>query len=361
MKPYTQNHPGKMNRTLLIILTLLSCFGNACRKDLPMEIVVAKKVMVSTVAGDGNFGFSDGPALESRLKFPFDVVVNAGGDLYIADGYNHRIRKLSGGVLSSFAGSATRDTVNGNGSAAGFTLPICLTIDNNGNIYTLDADDGRIRKITPSADVSTYAGNTDFGFKDGNASTALFGQGFGILTDLAGNIFMTDAVNHRVREITRTGQVLTIAGNDSAGFENGKGILASFNFPEGIAMDKEGNLFVADLNRIRKITPAGDVTTFAGSGISGFADGAPAVAMFSDLKDMVADASGNLFVADENRIRKIAPDGFVTTIAGGEGGFADGDADSARFSLPEGLGIDREGNIYVADSNNHRIRKISFQ
>jgi sugar lactone lactonase YvrE len=185
----------------------------------------------------------------------------------------------------------------------------------------------------------------------------------GIVADPEGNIYVSDYNNQRIRKIRVPGQVTTVAGNGTIGFKNGIRETAQFNFPGGIAIDKQGNLYVADgLNsRIRKITPGGQVSTFAGSGISGQADGDAAVAQFIYINDIVIDNKGNLYVTDDNRIRKISPQGVVSTIAGSIAGYADGDGLSAQFNEPTGLGIDAQGNIYVADTSNNRIRKISFK
>ena len=170
--------------------------------------------------------------------------------------------------------------------------------------------------------------------------------------------------NNRIRKISATGRVNTIAGSNIAGFINGNGAAAQFSFPGGIAIDGQENLYVVDRGnfRIRKITPAGDVSTFAGSGTQGNADGNADVAQFNhDMHDIVIDKQGNLYIADNNRIRRVTPQGIVSTIAGSTFGFKDGDGDSAKFNFPNGLAIDAAGNIYVADLNNNRIRKISFE
>ncbi|HZZ75637.1 MAG TPA: hypothetical protein VFE04_06885, partial [Puia sp.] len=159
------------------------------------------------------------------------------------------------------------------------------------------------------------------------------------------------------------GQVSTYAGMEAEGFTNGNSGNAQFRYPAAIAFDKPGNLFVADGGNfcIRKITTDGMVSTFAGSGTGGTADGDPVTAQFYAINDMVADNKGNLYVADDNRIRRIAPDGTVSTIAGDSAGYQDGEGSAARFHGIGGLGIDASGNLYVADIANNRIRKVSFQ
>jgi hypothetical protein len=254
-----------------------------------------------------------------------------------------------------------QDTVNGNGAAAGFGIPSRLAMDATGNIYTLDVVDSRVRKISPAGDVSTYAGIIAKGFADGQGSAAKFDQSFGIVSDADGNIYIGDSGNKRIRKINTNAQVSTIAGTGIEGIKDGNRNTAQFFFPEGVVIDKQGNLFVADVNRIRKITPAGIVSTFAGSQLSGPEDGPPGIGRFTLIEDIAIDEHNNLFASDDNLIRKISPDGVVSTIAGSTAGYKDGEGASAKFNVPEGLGIDRQGNIYVADINNHRIRKITFE
>jgi len=199
---------------------------------------------------------------------------------------------------------------------------------------------------------------------DGRADVAQFKPGSGIVADAQGNVYVADALNNRIRKISVTGDVTTIAGDGTSGFKDGNGTNAKFNFPAAVAIDNYGNLYVTDAFnfRIRKITPTGDVTTFAGNGQDGTVDGPGTNAEFTDnLNDLTTDANGNVYVEDGALIRKISADGIVTTIAGSVIGFKDGDGLSAKFNLPIGITVDGSGNIFVADVNNNRIRKISFQ
>ncbi|MEO5564935.1 MAG: hypothetical protein ABIR18_15920, partial [Chitinophagaceae bacterium] len=219
-------------------------------------------------------------------------------------------------------------------------------------------------KITETGEVSTYAGTAINGFTNGNADAAQFHPGNYIASDAQGNVFVSDSRNNCIRKVSAAGQVTTIAGNSMFGFNNGAPETAQFAAPGGITMDKQGNLFVVDRGnfRIRKVTAAGFVSTVAGSGIQGDKDGNAAEAQFTgDLRDIVVDGKGNLYVSDFNRIRKITPQGVVSTIAGSTEGFLDGDGPLAQFNFPNGLSIDAQGNIYVADLSNNRIRKISFE
>ena len=320
-----------------------------------------KKIIVSTVAGDGTAGFHDGPALTAKFKSPLDVAVSADGTIYVADGFNSCIRKIKYGQVTTFAGNGSANISNGNSTAARFKIPTRLTLDVAGNIYTLDAADPRLRKITPAADVSTYAGTNTFGFRDGDASIAHFGQSFGIVADIRGNIYIADSQNNNIRRINIAGQVTTIAGTGVQGFMNGGIETALFYFVKGIVIDKGGNLFVSDYNRVRKISTDGIVSTFAGSSMTGYTDGKVRTARFSQIEAMVMNEQGDIYLTEGNRIRKISSRGIVSTVAGSTAGYQDGDAASAKFNQPKGLGIDKQGNIYVADDHNNRIRKISFE
>jgi sugar lactone lactonase YvrE len=352
---------------LLVVVTITA--GTNCKKDAqeptpPAQPPAEKKVVVTTIAGDGTKDFLDGPALSAKFKVPFDVAVGSGGIIYVSDAGNRRIREIRNGQVSTFAGNGNNGIVNAIGNLAQFKAPYLIALDAIGNLFTLDISDSRIRKISPSADVSTYAGTATPGFADGAVATAQFkaSEG-GIVADPEGNIYVSDYNNQRIRKISISGQVTTIAGNGESGFNNGNGETAQFNFPGGIAFDKQGNLYVTDgLNsQVRKITPGRQVSTFAGSNIQGHADGVGAAAQFIYISDIVIDDKGNLYVTDDHRIRKITPQGVVSTIAGSSAGYADGDGISAQFNEPTGLGIDAQGNIYVADTFNSRIRKISFK
>jgi len=342
-----------------IILTI----GNSCKKETTRnKPVKEKKWIVTTIAGNGTTSFANGPAASAGFHFPDDVAVGTDGTIYVTDIQNHSIRKIANGQVSTFAGGVF-GIANGNGEAAEFKFPLHISMDANGNIYTTDVGDARIRKINPGADVSIFAGEEEQGFADGDADTARFGEEAGIAADTDGNIFVADAQNNRIRKISASGKVTTVAGNGIAGFRDGPGTTAQFNFPTGIAIDTQGNLFVADGSnyRIRKITPDGIVSTIAGGDKEGSMDGGAGTALFEYPNDIAIDGAGNLFVLDMSRVRKISADGIVSTIAGSADGYADGEGALAKFYTPDGIGIDQQGNIYVADTNNNRIRKISFE
>ena len=354
--------PNSGAKRVLMAFIMLA-LGMGCAKQMPEQNPQPEqKWLVSTVAGDGIASFTNGPAASANFHFPFDVVVNAEGVIYVTDVQNHCIRKIAEGEVSTFAGGVF-GIQSGTGLSAQFKYPFSITMDAAGNIYTTDVSDSRIRKINTAAEVTTYAGIGEEGFADGDADSARFGDEASITADALGNVYVADPQNNRIRKITSSGKVITIAGSGTAGFREGIGGMAQFNFPEGIALDKMGNIYVADAAnyRIRKITPAGLVTTYAGSDKPGFVDGMAGAARFNYPTDIVTDNMGNLYVLDVDRIREISPDGVVSTIAGNGNGFMDGDGGVAKFFTPAGMGIDARGNIYIADTDNNRIRKMSLE
>jgi len=262
-------------------------------------------------------------------------------------------------LVSTLAGSVQGDR-DGTGTEAKFNVPARGVLDAQGNLYITDFGNHKIKKISPSGVVTTFAGSTQ-GFADGPSTSAKFTNPLGIVMDELGNIFVADNINHRIRRITPSGEVSTIAGSEQ-GFADGIGGAAQFSFPSGLAIDNENNLYVADAgnNAIRKIDPRGHVTSLTG-GIEGSEDGDLTNAKFNNPKGIVFDKEFNLYVADEENhsIRKITPDGNVTTIAGGTKGLQNGSLAEAQFDQPTGLSFDSRGNLYVADFVNDGIRKIS--
>ncbi len=354
-----------MREILAPVALALLCLTIGCQKPTvnPENPSIPKKWKVTTVAGSGTSSFINGPASGAAFRFPEDVVVANDGSIVITDVLNGVLRRLASGEVSTFAGSGDFGIVNGGATQARFKSPYSLAIDGNGNIYSSDDNDPRIRKITPSGEVSTFAGTDVAGFAEGNASDAQFRPGSYLATNPSGDLIVSDGINNRIRKISG-GQVSTIAGSGTAEFKEGNGTEAAFSFPGGIVIDRQGNIFVADRGnfRIRKITPAGIVSTLAGSGIQGNKDGNPGEAQFTqDMRDLVVDPDGNLYLTDLDRIRKITPQGVVSTIAGSDAGFAEGDGTDAKFNYPNGMSINSRGDIFIADLNNNRIRKLSLE
>jgi sugar lactone lactonase YvrE len=365
MKLTKRNHPVQHFLSLILAFALLTgceTTTGAGTQDAQDSGGMPKTVMVSTFAG-GEEGSADGKGDDAKFSRPFGIANDAAGNLYVADTWNHRIRKITpAGVVSTLAGGE-RGFADGSGSIAKFSGAFGIASDAAGNLYVADIDNHRIRKITPAGVVSTIAGSKE-GFADGIGSDAKFYGPAGIASDATGNLYVTEFGSHRIRKITSAGVVSTLAGSEK-GFADGIGSDAKFYAPFAITSDAAGNFYVADSgnNRIRKITPAGVVSTFAGGGERGFTDGKGADAEFDRPSSIASDAAGNLYVADtsNHRIRKITPAGMVSTLAGGEEGFADGKGDDAKFSHPSGIVIDATGNLYVADVGNHRIRKIEIR
>jgi Bacterial Ig-like domain/Secretion system C-terminal sorting domain/NHL repeat len=318
---------------------------------------------VSTLAGSGTGGFADGTGTGAQFNNTWSVALDGSGNVYVADGYNNRIRKITAtGVVSTLAGSGTWGNADGTGSSAQFKNPSGVAVDASGTVYVAEWSGHRIRKITPEGLVSTLAGTGTAGFADGAGTGAQFNNPYGVAVDGSGTVYVADYNNDRIRKITPSGEVSTLAGS-TRGFLDDTGTAAQFSAPTGIAVDGSGTVYMSDQfnNRIRKITSTGVVSTLAGFGTVGFADGTGTVAQFAYPQGITVDGSGTVYVADKfnNRIRKITSAGVVSTLAGnGTAGFADGVGTVAQFNEPYGIAVDGSGTVYVADYGNNRIRKI---
>lgn len=436
-------------------------YGNTIRKITSAGVVTTLAGMTDVV------GDADGLGQHASFNYPQGIATDAAGNVYVADTGNSRIRKISpggavttltdaaggklvldrqpygvavdeagnvyatavivvymvttGGTLMEFAGSpVSSGSADGQGAGAAFARLHGLAFDRTGYLYAADAGNHNIRKLSTAGEVTTAAGvAAQTGNLDRNGAAARFGGAFGspygegppastagIAADSAGNLYVVDTGNYAVRKVTPGGDVTTLAGGfqsalgvatDSAGnvfvverfgtiskiapsgsvsalagatfttgSADGVGAAARFQFPSGAATDSAGNLYVTDTGNstVRKISPAGVVTTFAGrAGASGNADGTGSDARFTSPEGIATDSAGNVFVADvaECTIRKITPSGVVTTLAGAAGiaGSADGIGGAARFNGPRGLATDDKGNVYVADTYNHTIRKVA--
>ena len=289
---------------------------------------------VSTLAGAGNYASVDGTGTSASFYMPDDIVLDASGNMYVSDFGSNKIRKITpNGVVTTFAGSGVTGSANGNGVNASFNHPRGLAIDATGNVLVADRDNNVIRKITPSGDVTTYAGSGAWGSTNGASGSARFNSPNGVAVDASGNLFVTDGNNNLIRKIDTNGNVSSFA---------------SVANPFGIAIDAAGNLYVTerDNNLVRKIAPNGVVTTLAGTGVSGSADGPGLSASFNYPSGITVDASGNVYVADKsnNKIRKIAPNGEVTTVA--------------FVADVTGIAVDVSGVMYASTGRN-RIKKIS--
>jgi sugar lactone lactonase YvrE len=316
---------------------------------------------VATLAGAGRPGVEDGKSQAAAFSDPFGVAVDNRGNVIIADaGESNRIRRITPkGDVVVMAGS-DEGFKDGSPSEAQFNTPSAIAIDKDNNIVIADTSNNRIRKLTADGRVITVAGTGDAGFADGAASEAQFDGPIGVAVDKQGNIFVADAYNDRIRRISADGNVTTIAGAGSPGFSDAGAAEALFDTPCGVAVDEEGNVFVADTgNRaIRKITAQGEVITIAGNAQAS-ADGQSSEIGFSRPVGIVVTHDGFLYITDSGRgqIVRITPEGQSSVYAGAGAGYAEGR--KARFNGPAGIAIDREGNLYVADSQNYLIRIVS--
>jgi len=322
---------------------------------------IAYSTAVTTLAGSSQ-GLANDPGTAARFYNPSATAVDSSGIVYVADTENNCIRRItSAGLVTTFAGDGTPGAKDGSGSNAQFNSPSAITITSAGILFVSDAGNHRIRKITSTGIVSTFAGSTS-GFQDGIGTNAQFDSPQGIVVDSLGNVFVADANNHRIRIITPSGQVSTFAGQAASGITNDSGASARFNTPTGLAIDSSGNLYVADKNnhRIRKVTPQASVSTLAGS-TAGFTDNTGTAAQFSSPVGIAVDSTGTLYVADtgNHRIRTVSSSGVVTTFVGlSSSGNANGTPSQAQFSSPYSITVGTTGVFYVADYGNHRIRKI---
>lgn len=402
--------------------------------------------MVSTIAGNPPLGtdgtafgdFLDGPALQAEFSVPAGLAVDSKGDLFIADVFNNRIRELTpNGVVSTLAGNAlpsvpglpdgppgigsmitpngvailnattlvvadtgdmeirtidiptgTLKTLSGNPmldmnnfpiggfqdgdpTKAQFNSPTSAAVGPDGTVYVADTGNNRIRVVDPMGNATTFAGNDTPASQDGKGTVATFNSPDGIATDAQGNVYVADTGGDVIRKIAPDGTVKTLAGQADEGYQDGPAGQALLLLPEAVAVGPDGSVYIADSgnNRIRKMDPTGNVTTVAGTGTAGFADGPALTAEFDDPTDVALDASGKIYVADRanQRIRVIDTMGIVSTLAGNPsadamgnpmGDFANGPTTAAKFNRPRGLAVAPDGTVYVADSFNHRIRRI---
>jgi sugar lactone lactonase YvrE len=302
------------------------------------------------------------------------VAADSVGNLYVADTANNRIRKVAtNGVITTVAGNGSAAYAGDGGTATNASLyyPYGVAVDSAGNLFIADTYNNTIREVAGNGIISTVAGNGSGTYAgDGGAATnAGLYYPYGVAVDAAGNLFIADADNNVIRKVATNGIITTVAGNGAAGFsgDGGAAASASLNSPESVALDAVGNLYVADFNnqRVRKVATNGIITTVAGNGVNGYSgDGAAAAgASLAGPPGLALDAFGNLYIADEgnNRIRKVDTSGIITTVAGnGSGGYAGdgGAATSASLNYPTGVALDASGNLYIGDQANQCIRKV---
>jgi len=328
--------------------------------------------VITTVAGNGTIGYSgdNGPATGAQLRFPYGVALDSAGNLYISDTGNSRIRVVSNGVIATVAGNGTAGFSGDYGPPTGAQLnsPTGIALDAAGNLYIADSSNARVRSVSKGA-IITVAGNGTQGFSgdSGPATSAQLSSPTGIAVDSAGNLYIADTSNARVRMVSN-GMITTVAGNGTPGFsgDNGPATSAQLNAPGGIAVDAAGNLYIADTSnaRVRKVSN-GVISTVAGNGATGFSgDNGPATsAQLSSPTGIAVDSAGNIYIADTSNARvRVVSNGVISTVAGnGTPGFSgdQGPAVNAQLDSPSAVAVDAAANLYIADSANNRIRRVS--
>jgi sugar lactone lactonase YvrE len=332
---------------------------------------------ITTVAGNGSIGFSGngGQATSAALNYPGGVAVDTAGNLFIGDYENMRVRKVTpAGVISTYAGTGLPVGFSGDGglaTAAKFNGVADLAVDAAGNLYISDDFNNRVRKVTAATGIiTTVAGSTATTLGDGGPATAaqLSGPG-GLVVDASGNLYICDSLHNRVRMVTPSGTISTIAGNGTRGYggDGGQATSAMLNVPLGIEVDAAGNVYIGDTfnHRVRKVTPSGVITTIACTGVAGFnGDGPGPSAMLNSPRDMAAASDGSLYILDASnqRVRKLTAGVLLTVVGTGTAGFGGdgGSAATAKLSSPQAMTMNGDGSLYIGDTNNQRIRKVTF-
>jgi uncharacterized protein (TIGR03437 family) len=342
--------------------------------DSRIRRIDAKSLDISTVAGNGTPGFSgDGStATNAEMNSPTGLAIDSTGNLYIADSLNCRIRKVASGNISTFAGNGTFSYSGDGGPAiqAQLNTPQGVAADAAGNLYIADTLNNVVRKVSPNGTISNYAGNGGAGNSgDGSAATSAQLHGpQGLAADTFGNLYIADTMNAKVRKVSASGVIATVAGSGTpgSGGDGGAAASAQLNLPIGVAVDSSGNLYIADFgnSRVRKVSASGAIGTVAGNGSFGYSgDGGPAVkAQLNGPQGVAVDAAGNLYIADteNNLIREVTAGGLIASVAGnGVAGYSGdgGQATSAQVGNPVGLAVDAAGNIFTLDASN-RVRQV---
>jgi sugar lactone lactonase YvrE len=327
--------------------------------------------VMTTLAGNGTpaFGGDGGPASGAALYQPLGVCAGLSGSVYVADTSNFRVRMISsGGVITTVAGNGTAGFSGDGGAAVGAQLsgPAAVALDGAGNLYIADAENHRVRRVTPAGTVTTVAGSGGILFSgDGGAATAAtLYRPSGVAVDGAGNLYIADTFNDRIRRVTPGGVISTVAGGGASPADGVAATAARLVLPSAVVVDGSGDLFVADYsNRVRRVS-GGVITTVAGSGVYGTGgdEGSALTAQLAGPNGLAVDSAGNFYVADGSRIRRFRPGGTITTVAGtltpGSGGDG-GPATAAGLNFPAGLAVGAAGGLLIADSGNHRIREVS--
>jgi len=332
--------------------------------------------IITTAAGNGTPGYSGdgGPAPKAQLNWPRDMAVGEDGSLYIADTNNHCIRKVSPeGTISTVVGTGTSGYSGDRGRAASAQLnrPRDVEAGADGSLYIADTDNHCVRKVTPDGVIHTLAGLGASGYRGdgGPATSAQLAWPQDVAVGADGCLYIADVGNHRIRKVALDGTIRTVAGTGVWGYggDGGPATRAQLARPRGVFVDADGSVFVGDTenHRIRKVTPEGTITTVAGNGSEGYSgDGDLAIrAQLAWPRGVVMDAEGSLFIADcgNSVIRKVAPDGTIGTVAGtGTEGYSGdgGPATRAELADPHGIVLGADGSLYIGEPRNHCIRKV---
>ena len=331
---------------------------------LLLAAIPAYAQVITVVAGNGTPGFcgDGGLATSACLNEPRGIDVDAAGNLYIADSNNMRVRKVSpSGIITTVAGNGIGDFTGDVGQATSESLwfPVDVVADASGNIYIVDNGNNRIRKVDSQGLMKTVAGGGPCcGLSDGGPAThAVLNTPRGVAVDVVGNLYIADNAHHRIRRVAANGRISTIAGNGGTGVsgDGGPATAATLSSPWGVAVDIAGNVYFAADSRIRKVSPGGTIVTVAGGGTQwNVIDGIPATrATLGVVRGLVVDRNGNLYFLDDSlnssfRVRKVGPDGIITSVVGGLG-----------YNATD-LALDSAGNLYIADHRQNRILKITF-
>lgn len=381
-----QSRKGRAAKLLLIALAILLMNGTALLlpADWGSRAYAAENYTIDTIAGTGAPGFSGdgGPAASAQFNLVYHVAVDAAGNLYFTDSDNHVIRKVdTSGIITTAAGTpgvqANWSIPSGDGgpaTSATLRYPGGVTFDSAGNMYITEIGYERVRKVDTNGIISTVAGSSSGGQgyagDGGPATAALLNNPVDVAVDSAGNLYIAEIFNHTIRKVDQTtGIITTVVGTGVAGFsgDGGPATSAQLNTPYSIDFDDSGNLYIADRNnnRVRKVDTSGNISTVAGAGVAGYSGdgGSATAARMNSPIGLTVDDDGTLYVVENgnNIVRKISPTGIITTVAG-TGTFGDsgdgGPAKSAQLFLPLGIDLDHNGNLFVADRGNHKIKKL---
>lgn len=331
---------------------------------------------IATIAGNGNQGSTGdgGSAILAQLQNPEGLAIGPGDDLYIAETVGHRVRKVDqNGMITTVMGTGKAGFSGDGGPAtqAELNVPRGIAVDEAGNLYIADTGNNRIRKVDAAGKITTIAGNGTSGDRGdgGSAVAAELNTPRSVAVDRAGNLYIADSSSHRIRKVDVGGRISTMAGNGIRGFsgDGGPANRAQLAVPNGVAVDRDGNVYIGDYSsyRVRKVDPGGTITTVAGAGPGYPGDGGPATQVYLSVpKSVFRDKNGLLYIAESasHRVRRVDPGGEITTIAGtGIGGFSGdgGLAVNAQLNEPFGVTVDPDGNVYIADTHNHRVRKVT--